>query len=102
MQLAIDFEQGELLCPHCGGNYVHHGAVEVFNCKEDANEGLHVRIEGDSLTADRNLKGNPSSRRHGLRIALWCESCKGNSYLTIAQHKGNTLFDVAPDNNGKE
>ncbi len=43
---------------------------------------------------------NPSSRRHGVVIAFWCETCEGQAtpegthredlWLTFAQHKGMT------------
>ncbi|HXU03825.1 MAG TPA: hypothetical protein VN903_22825, partial [Polyangia bacterium] len=35
---------------------------------------------------------NPSGRRDGIAIDLWCESCKEGSTLTIAQHKGMTAI----------
>lgn len=88
----------ELLCPHCEGNYMHHSEVQVFNRKaEDSEEGNHITVKGDGFSADREMAGNPSSRRDGIVIRFWCEFCGGGSYLTISQHKGNTSVDFLPD-----
>jgi hypothetical protein len=99
MQLEFDdYHEGagaELVCPVCQGSYLHHGAVEVFDRNEDATKGLHVLIENETVTADGNLDGNPSSRRHGLRIAIECE-CGEHFSLKIAQHKGQTYMDLIP------
>jgi hypothetical protein len=83
----------ELLCPACEGTYLHHGTVEVFECGEDAEHGVHVTVSDGKATMDTSLKGNPSSRRHGLKINFWCEQCHATSVLLIKQHKGNTEVD---------
>jgi hypothetical protein len=83
----------ELLCPHCKGNYLHHGDIDIFECGEDAKSGLHVLVTDGKATVDTSLQGNPSSRRHGLKINFWCETCHATPILTIAQHKGNTEVD---------
>lgn len=33
-------EQGELLCPSCGGNYLHHERVTVYDRREDAERNV--------------------------------------------------------------
>jgi len=83
----------ELLCPNCEGNYLHHGEVEIFECGEDAGHGIHVTVSDGKATMDTSLKGNPSSRRHGLKINFWCEQCHAKSLLLVKQHKGNTGVD---------
>lgn len=80
-----------LKCPACGTNNVHHTSVEVFEREEDK-DGLHVVVEGGSVRTDTVMKGNPSHRRHGIRLLLSCESCPALSALTIVQHKGETEF----------
>ncbi len=98
--MELTFEQyvegaGSLLeCPSCGGNYLHHKKVEIFERKEDEVEGLHVSIESGKVLTDMDLNGNPSSRRHGLSIHFRCENCSATPILTIAQHKGNTWVDI--------
>lgn len=83
----------ELLCPSCSSNYLHHAGVEVFECGEDATHGVHVTVADGKATCDSSLDGNPSARRHGLKITFWCEGCDVKPVLSISQHKGNTYVD---------
>lgn len=85
---------GELKCPSCGFNYLHHNRIEIFERGEDEQKGLHVTVENGELQTNTNLEGNPSSRRHGLLIHFWCEGCKAQPVLSISQHKGNTWVDI--------
>jgi hypothetical protein len=85
---------GELKCPSCGNNYLHHEKVEVFERGEDEEKGLHVTIENGAVTTNNNLSGNPSSRRHGLLVHFSCEGCKATPVLSLSQHKGNTWVDI--------
>ena len=84
----------DLLCPRCGADNLHHGDVEVFDRSEDEEQILKTVATGHSaqLTSVPNAgSGNPSARRHGLRIGFSCEQCGDEPmYLTIAQHKGST------------
>lgn len=95
-----DYEEGSLACPHCDGTYTHHTKVQVFTCSEDMHE-QEVLIDGTGTVSvfpsnndGTRREGNPSRRRQGIRIGLYCESCNGLFDLTIAQHKGNTLIDT--------
>jgi hypothetical protein len=94
--MKLEFESyeeglgGELKCPSCGGNCLQHDKVEVFECGEDAEKGIHVIVESGLATMDTDLTGNPSRRRHGLTVQFWCEGCKAKPLLSISQHKGNT------------
>ncbi|MDZ5727787.1 hypothetical protein SPG90_04555 [Enterobacter sp. D2] len=89
---STDFEH-VLFCPYCNSNYLHQGKVEVFERQEDAKEGTHVIIDNDDVTINRNLSGNPSRRRHGLKIGFWCENCKEHPVMSIYQHKGQTMLE---------
>lgn len=88
----------DLLCPHCGDQYIHQINVEIFSCTEDAPNGDHWNIpitdmsysSGKPFKHDDRLVGNPSARRSGLKIQFACECCGRDSYLNIAQHKGTT------------
>jgi hypothetical protein len=82
-----------LLCPNCGFDYLHHVRVEVFERKEDEQKGVHVSVANGTAVIDQQLNGNPSSRRHGLRIEFSCEGCSTRPVLTIAQDKGQTHVD---------
>lgn len=85
---------GSLLeCPACHGNNLHHGKIEVFERVEDEKTGLHVSVNNGELMEDKDLNGNPSSRRNGLVVHFKCEQCSAEPVLAIAQHKGNTWVD---------
>jgi hypothetical protein len=90
------YEKGlgaELVCPSCDSNYLHHAQVEVFECGEDAEYGVHVVVTEGKAEFNTSLDGNPSRRRHGLKIRFWCESCKAEPVMSISQHKGNTFVE---------
>lgn len=87
---------GVLLCPECGGEWLHHGALEAFvRGQEDAPTGLHAKVgDGDVLAEHAaSMRANPSSRRDGLLIEFSCENCgfAVPYVLAIVQHKGQTL-----------
>lgn len=84
----------ELLCPRCEFKYLHHHQVDIYEREEDAALGLHVEVTNGQVVTDTNLSGNPSSRRDGIIISLWCEGCNAKLLLKIAQHKGVTLIDI--------
>ncbi|MEC5321380.1 hypothetical protein VSX61_20970 [Brenneria populi subsp. brevivirga] len=81
-----------LFCPHCKGSCLHQGKIEVFERQEDDKEGTHVVVDGSAISIDKNLTGNPSIRRHGLKIHFSCENCNNNPIMSIYQHKGETLM----------
>ena len=83
----------ELLCPNCSSNYIHHDKVDVFECGQDAKYGLHCTVTSGKVKMDKILEGNPSPRRNGLKIFLWCEKCDVKSVFSVSQHKGHTLID---------
>ncbi len=91
-----EYQEGsgaELHCPSCGCNYLHHDRVEIFECGEDAAHEVHVAVADGKATIDTSLNGNPSPRRHGLKINFWCENCDAEPVLSISQHKGNTYVE---------
>jgi hypothetical protein len=86
-------DDGELQCPHCGGGYLHHGAVTIFSRPEEDAESCAIEVEGRSAVLRENASGNPSLRRDGLAVRFWCELCPIILELTLAQHKGVTLVE---------
>jgi hypothetical protein len=91
-------EDKQLVCPGCGEDYLHQGNVYVYSRAEDDETVVVHAISGD--LASKNLfqnkgSGNPSSRRHGMRISFTCECCGDDGYwdLLIYQHKGNTYVE---------
>ena len=85
----------ELLCPSCGGNFLHHEVVEIFERSEDEEKGIHLKVAEGQATIDNSLKGNPSARRHGLAIRFRCETCPSEPVFTLSQHKGSTHVDFS-------
>lgn len=82
-------------CPRCGGLYMNHGKVEIFNrIHEDAPVGHHVTVIDQHTDVDVDMSDNPSSRRQGIVVHMACEECGGGSIMTIVQHKGITFIDV--------
>jgi hypothetical protein len=95
------------MCPLCGGFNLHHMDVIVYNRPEDddVTKVTEVRpLETRSLLADSKSCGNPSSRRDGLRVTMWCETCESapdadpdadlrHFSLLIYQHKGTTYVE---------
>lgn len=93
------YSDGEkvLHCPCCDSPYLHQKSIECFNRDEDNTNGNHIFINGDTVNIDRDISGNPSSRRQGLRIGFECEECKNYSYMSVYQHKGNTFIRMESD-----
>ena len=85
---------GDLKCPSCGFNKLHHEKVKIFEREEDEEKGLHVTVESSVVKTDTNMSSNSSARRHGLKIYFSCEGCEAKPLLSISQHKGNTFVDL--------
>ena len=97
-------------CPNCSGGNIHHYTVEVYEREEDAKTGLHVTVEHrpeiapppglpseSAVKTDFDMAGNPSTRRHGVRIWFWCEHCEDRFALDISQNKGLTVVRLTPE-----
>lgn len=83
-----------LLCPKCGGDYLHHDQVKTF-CREEDEETVVFNIDFKPPKVTKeigNLSKNPSSRRDAVAIHFYCELCSYLGELTIAQHKGRTFL----------
>ena len=92
MYISKDGEK-QLVCPHCGGTFLHQNETEIFDRDEDESKGLHVTTwRNDRIIIRKNLDGNPSKRRDGLRIHFFCEHCNKLSVMDIWQHKGSTYI----------
>lgn len=99
-------------CEHCGGENLHHFAVEIFHRKEDEKLGSRIfvatpgshnqtpvgedfRFNYEAAWPMEKESNNPSKRRHGLIVEMICEECDRITALQIAQHKGATMVSVA-------
>ena len=89
-------ESGELACPYCGDDgYLHHDLVQVYSReREDSDSGIHATVSSKHLSAyaDKDMRKNPSSRRDGITISFWCETCDSTYLLTISQDRGKTYL----------
>lgn len=96
--MSVKIVDGELICPFCGGNYLHQATTSVYERGEDAETCALTVVNGFTTTVDARSSGagNPSGRRHGLTIEFTCEFSGSHPnpeaaiILCIAQHKGNT------------
>lgn len=91
MKLTFNDNQ-TLLCPRCGGVYLHQGRVEVFDCGEERDHDLHVTVDGHGAQVDGFTRFNPSrgGQRQAVLVAFKCESCHGRPVLAISQDCGET------------
>ncbi|AZB50551.1 hypothetical protein [Synechococcus phage S-H1] len=97
------FALDALLCPACGGDYLHHEGLAYFDREEDAATGnltiLGHLSENDELVYSASTQTKacmnlcPSPRRDGLTIGFWCELCAAKPSLSIYQHKGQTYAE---------
>jgi hypothetical protein len=89
-----------LRCPRCRHDFdhLHHERVEVFERREDAEFINKTAVAGKFTSCGyrpNEGSGNPSSRRNGILIHFYCESCGDGLVLAIAQHKGSTVLSWA-------
>jgi hypothetical protein len=107
---GIPVERGALLCPSCGGNYLHHAGVAVYDRSEDAKQTIKTMVASGLVASHLIPSGesdNPSDRRDGIVISFWCELCHANPIeLRFAQHRGATLaswrYTTHPELNGTD
>lgn len=95
LELKLD-HQNALVCPTCGGSCSHQGAVTVYDRTEDdevtrVTEVDDGRIYAQPISSEHT--NNPSRRRHGVRIAIECESGCQPLDLVVYQHKGSTYIE---------
>ena len=87
----------KLQCMHCGDTYVQMVYVRAWaRTHEDAQSGLFVScsLRHASLRTSTKLDGNPSARRDGAALILQCESCGEHTFVTFANHKGETFMET--------
>lgn len=89
------FDNQYLLCPKCGGTYLHHCDVIVYDRAEDAAYTQVTTVAVNKVWSQKIASSeinNPSQRRDGLAVDFYCEQCPFEGALTIAQHKGETYI----------
>ena len=91
---------------HEGIPVTHHQRVDIHQREpfEDGDSRTTVvatASDGDDLAGAPDVPANPSSRRNGITVDLYCELCGGWFALRIAQHKGQTIIDVMKTRDGE-
>jgi len=95
--LLVDEAGDSLLkvkCPTCGSLFTHHTNVEVFNREEDSKNGRKTFANNEATFVNEDLSKNPSARRDGVTIDLYCEQCPARLKFDIFQHKGQTVLKM--------
>ena len=102
-------DQVAIKCPHCGDAYLHHDEVRVFERAEGSVTKMCVTVRGmdaetvgdqpqeprfPTVRVDDCMTGNPSGRRQGVEVGMWCENCRMRSQFRIVQHKGMTFLSI--------
>ncbi len=78
-ETTIKFDDcGHLLCPECGGEYLHIESLDAYAAGSDLDYKFDCREGG--------MRGG------GARFTLWCEFCHAKPILHIQHHKGNTYI----------
>jgi hypothetical protein len=97
-KLAVRVQRGGgvdcLLCPLCGGEYLHQGDVVAHHAQREDADGHVMVFQGGGKGAFREAKrAEFFGRRNDLSITFGCEHCGPRiARLTIYQHKGVTLL----------
>src|SRR5262249_16047530 len=87
------YDNNELLCPRCGGDYLHHERVTTFDRGEDAKNVDLTEIGRGTIfraVVPSEIANNPSAPQWRCHYFL-CRFCGGWSELTISRHKGHSL-----------
>jgi len=87
----------DIKCVGCGSWHLHQRDVFVYTRKEDAKFALETIVDMSGSRSsvkpssdEVEIDGNPSHRRHGLRIRFECEQCDDIFDMVLLQHKGTT------------
>ena len=102
-QVGDDTYSNALICPMCGGYYLHQGNTTIYERTEDASVTTVIAQNGSEVVRTdfpSDDVANPSMRRHGLIIEFECECCHVDDFkktpllrLSIYQHKGITFLE---------
>lgn len=93
-------DNGKLLCPLCGGSYIHLNEAVVAGRPREDGPVIHASINANgeaSTDGDVNGAFEEPGRRHTFRLAGYCEQCGGRFAFQFQQHKGETLVSVLRD-----
>ena len=79
-----------LICPKCGGEYLHQeSVVSSFRDCED-HDGLITIAKTKKSVSLRTESKNLPGRRDCAQISFKCENCESHICLCFLQNKGQT------------
>lgn len=82
-----------LECPSCGGEYLHHKQVWVYERDAEDGPGTVVLVKGSAdVRVERRPADELPGRRDSLMVQFFCENCDAEPTMMVEQHKGQTLL----------
>ena len=89
-------------CPNCDSNLTHQNKIEIFAGADEDAKGIHTIVDIDSagpfdvkpgikVKMDDDISQCPG-RGSAIIITFRCEECSKKSFLTILQHRGETMI----------
>ncbi|GAB2468130.1 hypothetical protein GCM10027187_40400 [Streptosporangium sandarakinum] len=96
---------GVMACPLCGGNNTHVEHAYISARKEDHEpREIHVSaITGEVTREEIIAPAGPAvgeGRRQRIALTGHCENCTGEYAIIFTQHKGETILETVPINEG--
>lgn len=99
-------QDGVLICPRCGGTYLHQYEVSIIYREQEDGPGVVVDVDGGTASIKAVGVEDPRlrpTRRDYLDITFMCEECDSTKnyedepkppslVLRIVQHKGQTFL----------
>jgi len=88
-------ENGELICPFCGGEFLHHGIVNVYTRREEDAPVSRVSVDDDGNLSTKQIGDNdsdPTERRGAVTIEFRCEQCERKFQMEVRQNRGRTII----------
>jgi hypothetical protein len=82
LKASVTFDTHDccLLCPCCGGQYLHQCRVDVFSRPDGEDQpSISTVVHHHDPNQTWTKAKNPSLRRQGVIIYFWCETCAAGS-----------------------
>lgn len=97
--ISDDGESQVLICPACGGTYVHVDDTYVAGRPREDGPVVPVHVDERGEVRERQgvdvpLPAHGAGRRHTISLVGWCEACNSRFALVFQQHKGQTEVSV--------
>lgn len=99
MEIAAEFEiwnapEAHLLCPECGGRYMHKQST--YTWAQNENGHLLIVARRNGFASIETIDVVPNSGWPTTAIAYLCEDCPGVKCLWFKTYKGQSSMVWAP------